>query len=288
MVSGGYAEVGAGRFWYEVHGSLSAESTPLVLVHGGPGFPSFYLEPLRVLSERVPVVFWDQAGCGRSKQYGERKDFSIKGFVSELEELRKALGVSKMHLYGHSFGGLVIGEYALTFPHSVASTIFVSASLDIPRWRADAARLRATLPLMSKMVLTEGDRTGNYSSPQYLAAYGEYINRYIYRFKEKPEVISQSELESDVRTYMTMWGPNELVITGVVKDYSFTEQLPCLQAPALFMCGRYDEATPEAHEYFASQIPHARCVVFEESAHHPHINETDAVCQTIIDFLGLT
>jgi proline iminopeptidase len=288
MVSGSYAEAVGGRFWYEVHGSLSAETPPLVVVHGGPGFPSFYLEPLRVLSNRIPVVFWDQAGCGRSKEFGERKDFSIEGFVSELEELRKALGVSKMHLYGHSFGGVIIGEYAIKFPQSVASTIFVSASLDIPRWRADAARLRKSLPLMSKMVLTEGDRTGNYTSPQYLAAYSEYINRFIYRFKEKPESISRSEIESDARTYMTMWGPNELVISGVVKDYSFSEQLPHLPAPALFMCGRYDEATPEAHEYFASQVPNALCVVFEESAHHPHINETEAVCKALATFLQLT
>lgn len=288
MVSASYGESVGGRFWFEVRGQISSESTPLVLVHGGPGFPSFYLEPLGLLSSRIPVVFWDQAGCGRSKQYGERKDFSIEGFVLELEELRKALGVSKMHLYGHSFGGLVVGEYSLRFPHNVASTIFVSASLDIPRWRADAKRLRATLPLMSKMVLTEGDRTGNYTSPQYLAAYEEYIKRFIYRFKEKPEMIAQSEVESDVKTYMTMWGPNELVINGVVKEYSFTEKLPLLQAPALFMCGRYDEATPEAHEFFASKVPNARCVIFEESAHHPHINEAEAVCETLISFLGIT
>ena len=285
MLSGSYGQSLSGEFWYAVDGQLSPQSAPLILVHGGPGFPSFYLEPMRVLSKHVPVVFWDQAGCGRSRERGERKDFSIEGFVTELEDLRKALGVSKMHLFGHSFGGLVIGEYALRFKENVASTIFVSASLDIPRWKSDATRLRATLPLMSRMVLTEGDRTGNYTSPQYFAAYSEYVNRFIYRFQEKPECILRSEESADAKTYVTLWGPNEIVVSGVVKDYTFVPLLSQLQAPALFMCGRFDEATPEAHEYFASQVPGARCVIFEESAHHPHINEAEAFCAAVCDFI---
>jgi proline iminopeptidase len=190
-----------------------------------------------------------------------------------------------MHLLGHSFGGAIIGEYALLYPDRVASALFVSASLDIPRWLQDAARLRATLPMMTKMILTEGDRTGNYSSPQYLAAYREYIDRFIYRFDSVPEVITRAEQESDPMTYRTVWGPNELVVSGVVKDYSFAPKLSTLSCPTRFMCGRFDEATPEAHEYFASVVPGAECVVFEQSAHHPHINENARFMDEVRRFL---
>jgi proline iminopeptidase len=51
------------------------------------------------------------------------------------------------------------------------------------------------------------------------------------------------------------------------------------------MCGRFDEATPESHEYFASCVPGSQVVVFEESAHHPHISETEYVLKVLRDFL---
>jgi proline iminopeptidase len=36
--------------------------TPLILIHGGPGFPSDYLEPFDVLGDERPVYVWDQLG----------------------------------------------------------------------------------------------------------------------------------------------------------------------------------------------------------------------------------
>jgi proline iminopeptidase len=42
--------------------------TPLVLLHGGPGVPSYYLNPMASLSDERPVIFIDQLGCGRSDQ----------------------------------------------------------------------------------------------------------------------------------------------------------------------------------------------------------------------------
>lgn len=286
VISSRYVPFDGGQFWCGIAGEQDpSTSEPLVLVHGGPGFTSYYLEPLLPLREVVPLVFWDQSGCGRSALPSGRKRFSLDSFTDELEALRLAIGAPRMHLLGHSFGGVIIGEYAVRYPEHVASALFVSASLDIPRWLQDAARLRASLPLMTKMVLTEGDRTGNYSSPQYLAAYREYIDRFIYRFESVPEVILRSERESDPVTYKTVWGPNELVVTGVVKEYSFSSKLPTLKCPTRFMCGRFDEATPEAHSYFASLIPGAECVVFEQSAHHPQINENGRFIEEVKRFL---
>jgi proline iminopeptidase len=66
-VEEGYLEVPGGRVWYR---SLTPEggtaSTPLLCLHGGPGFTHNYLEPLEMLAGRRRVVFYDQLGCGRS------------------------------------------------------------------------------------------------------------------------------------------------------------------------------------------------------------------------------
>src|SRR5262245_38772201 len=60
----GFIDVPGGRVWYRIVGSGTA--TPLVALHGGPGFPSDYLSPLAKLGDERPVVFYDQLGCGKS------------------------------------------------------------------------------------------------------------------------------------------------------------------------------------------------------------------------------
>jgi proline iminopeptidase len=212
----------------------------------------------------------------------------VDGFVSELEELRQELKTERMHLLGHSFGGLIIGEYALRYPDRVASLTFACVSIDIPRWIADGDRLVGQLPLMQKMVLREGARTGAIHSPHYLTALGAYYKKHVYGCEEIPECIRRSEAEADSQTYTIVWGSNELVVNGMVRDYSLSPRLSDLRVPTLFMCGRFDEATPEAHAYFASLVPGSSLHIFERSAHHPFVTETEESLRVIRDFVTTT
>lgn len=283
MSRNGYTETSAGEVFFEWYGSES--SVPLVCVHGGPGFTSYYLEPLTALSPDVPVILYDQAGCGRSRRGGARKIFSIDGFAAELEDFRRELKIERMHLLGHSFGGVVIGEYALRYPDRVASLIFACVSIDIPRWIADGERLVGQLSLMQRMVLREGARTGATTSPHYLSALGAYYAKHIYGTEEIPESLRRAEAESDSQTYHTVWGSNELVVNGIAREYNLSPRLPELRAPTMFLCGRFDEATPEAHAYFASLVPGSTLRILERSAHHPFLTERDESVQAVRDFL---
>lgn len=85
--------------------------------------------------------------------------------------------------------------------------------------------------------------------------------------------------------YETMWGPEEFLIAGTLKDFDLTGRLHEIAIPVLLLCGRYDEATPEATAYFQSLIPNARMAVFEESAHIPFITETDEFLKAMYAFL---
>lgn len=283
MARNGYLETSAGEVFFEWHGAECG--APLVCVHGGPGFTSHYLEPLTELSSIAPVILYDQAGCGRSRRGGARKVFSIEGFISELEDIRRELKIERMHLLGHSFGGLVVGEYALRYPDRVASLIFACASIDIPRWIADGDRLVGQLSLMQKMVLREGARTGATSSPQYLSALTAYYKKHIYGCDDIPECIRRAEAEADSQTYHTVWGSNELVVNGLAREYSLSPRLGELRAPTMFMCGRFDEATPEAHTYFASLVPGSALRILEHSAHHPFATEREESLRVVGDFL---
>jgi proline-specific peptidase len=278
-----FIETPAGEVFVEKRGASGG--VPLIGVHGGPGFTSHYLEPLFSLSEHIPVILYDQAGCGRARRGGPRKLFTVDGFVAELEAIRRTLGLERMHLFGHSFGGVIIGEYALRYPERVASLIFCSASIDIPRWVEDGERLVGALPLMQRMILREGARTGATASPEYLSALRVYYTKHIYGCETLSEGLRRAEAEEDSQTYQTVWGPNELVVTGVIRDYNLSPRLPEIKAPTMFMCGRFDEATPEAHKYFASKVSGSRAHVFEKSAHFPHVTEEDECLSVLRAFI---
>lgn len=82
-----------------------------------------------------------------------------------------------------------------------------------------------------------------------------------------------------------MWGPNEFLASGTLRNYDRTARLREIAVPTLFVCGRHDEATPESTAFYARQVRGAEMVVFEKSAHMPHLEETPKYLRVIGDFL---
>src|SRR5262249_38075847 len=140
----GFIAAPGGRVWYRIVGS--GPGTPLLLLHGGPGASSLYLKPMEALGTDRPVIFYDQLGGGKSDRPTDRALWKLPRFVDELEAVRTALGLREVHLYGSSFGTLIIAEYLQRKPQGVRSVIFGSPAFSIPRWIADSKVLLATLP----------------------------------------------------------------------------------------------------------------------------------------------
>lgn len=98
----------------------------LVLLHGGPGISHEYMLPLETLaSDQLRVVSYDQRGVGRST--GAVSSDPMKDYVEDLEAVRQAIGAERVHLLGHSAGGLPAMGYAATYPERVSSIIFVDS-----------------------------------------------------------------------------------------------------------------------------------------------------------------
>ena len=114
----GFLDVPGGRVWYAKQGSEGG--TPLLCLHGGPGMPHDYLEPLAGLGERRPVVFYDELGCGRSAGPTDPELFTIERHIQELAAVREALDLDDVHILGQSWGGVI--SYALSNPTGSAAT----------------------------------------------------------------------------------------------------------------------------------------------------------------------
>jgi proline iminopeptidase len=199
--------------------------------------------------------------------------------------VRRALGLDRIHLLGHSWGTMLAVDYALTWPDGLASLILASPCLSIPRYRADVEACRRQLPDPVQAVLARHEAAGTTDSAEYQAAALAFSQRHVYRHQPIPEALAQSTRHQGLPVYWTMWGPSEFCVTGNLADYDRTGRLGEIRVPTLFTCGRYDETTPEATAWYASLVRGAEVVVFEDSAHMPHLEEPERYVEVVGDFL---
>ncbi|WP_205500126.1 alpha/beta fold hydrolase [Rufibacter psychrotolerans] len=112
------------RHWVNIKGS-SKQTTPLVVVHGGPGGNNYTFErtvgPL--LEKFATVVYYEQRGCGRSDAPQDPEDYLLQTLISDLEGLRQALGAPRLVLLGYSFGAELSLRYAARHPDKVEKLI---------------------------------------------------------------------------------------------------------------------------------------------------------------------
>ena len=138
----GYIDVPGGKVWYRAVGD-NAEATPLLCLHGGPGFTHYYLEALEALADRRRVIFYDQFGCGRSDRPGDLTLWNVDRFVAELAQVRSALELDRLHLFGSSWGGMLAMQYVLDRRPDLESLILCGspASMEEMHRRIAGSRL---------------------------------------------------------------------------------------------------------------------------------------------------
>jgi len=273
------------RIWYRQVGA--GGTTPLLTLHGGPGSGHDYLEPLEQLAKDRPVLFYDQLGCGKSDHPDNPTLWKLERFVREIDEVRNALGLQKIHLFGQSWGGILAIEYMLSQPKGVASLILADSCASMPQLREELKRLKAKLPKEIRTTLDQCEAIGDFQTPECRSALLAFYKRHVCRLPTKPDYLLRTmENLKDNPVYKTMNGPNELVVSGNLKGWNRIERLSEIAVPTLILSGRYDEITPACSETIRRGIAGSQQVVFEKSSHIPHIEEKDRYLETLSRFLA--
>lgn len=270
--------------WYRSAGD--GAGLPLALLHGGPGSTHLGLSVLEPLADERRVVLYDQLGCGNSSQPSDPSLWTVELFVAELANLREALGLERIHLLGHSWGGMLALEYALTQPTGLESLVLSSTLTSSRLWEEEALRLRAELPADVLTVLERHEAAGTVDDPEYKEATKEYYRRHLCRLDPWPPIVEEILRVSRREVYETMWGPNEMRPTGTLAGWEVTDRLGEITAPALVLCGRFDEATPRQAETIAHGLGgESELVVLERSAHLTPLEETERYLELVRGFL---
>ncbi len=277
--------VDGGRIWYRISGT--GQGIPVLLLHGGPGFSSFYLKRFEDLGDDRQVVRYDQLGGGKSDRIADTTLFTIDHFVRELDSLRAYLGCGQVHLLGHSWGTILAFEYYRTHPEHVASLILASPALDIPTWERNARRLVGTLSDSAQRAIRVREAEGRFDAPDYQAAIVEFYAMYVWR---RPVM---ADLDSTFATvneaiYNYLQGPSEFTITGTLKAYDVTSQLATIRVPTLYTVGEFDEADTATVRRFADLTPGAEMAVLAGAAHITTWDAPEDNVRVVREFLRQT
>jgi len=284
----GYIPVTGGRVWYHLVGT--GPGLPTLILHGGPGGNSSYLQSLIALSDERPIILYDQLGSGKSDRPDNPALWNLERFVEELIQVCAWLDLKRFHLLGHSWGTSLAIEYALNQPPGLLSLILSGPVASFPRYTQDANTLKRQLPNEMQATIGRHEAEGTLESPEYQAAINEWMKRHLCRNQSILDSImkglSDQENSWNFVIYNTMQGPSEFTITGNLKDFDRTERLKEIHIPTLFTCGRYDECTPSTTAWYHSLLPGSEMVVFKNSAHMTHLEEPELYIQTVRDFLN--
>lgn len=287
---GQYVRVNGKRLWYRIEG----QGPPLLLIPGGPGMSHTYLWPhFSVFAKDFKVIYFDAYGRGKSEGASNPSEYTFSRDVDEIEAFRQALGLGKINLYGHSYGGMVAQAYALKYgqflDHLILADTFHSAEM----WQKgnnDMWNLRLENQMPELWIRLQALRSkGRLSCDrEYQKVQGEMPLAMAYFYdpsNAKRAAYGTIELNLDV--YCRIAGPDaDVVLGGDVVSLDFRSKLKEITVPTLILAGRFDRVSiPKYAIQFKKFVSQARFVMFEKSGHSPFVEEAERHAVILTEFL---
>lgn len=96
----------------------SERGHPIVLVHGLASSSQIWNLVAPALAARYQVIAYDQRGHGESDK--PETGYDLPTFVADLHGIIQSLGLTRPALVGHSWGGNLVLQYAVTYPDVVS------------------------------------------------------------------------------------------------------------------------------------------------------------------------
>jgi proline iminopeptidase len=285
------AVVNGVRLWYKVAGQAAPGTPPLLFLHGGPGYNSYSFEAQagKALEGRLKMIYLDQRGSGRSERPWDGA-YSLPLMVEDIEALRRQLGVPKLALMGHSFGGALALEYAAAYPQHVARLVLVSAASSIPdacaarvdflakRYPAELDKARAAARERKE---TPDDCFFAFNSvPDDIRerVNDETMFPDMKRVEEQRAVDAKSGLRNTGELGGAMWNNGFL-------SYRFA-RFERLTMPVLVLAGEEDHAIGlPAQRALGKQLPKARLLEYAGAGHFPYLDAPQRFTRDVVDFL---
>ncbi|MGH3713691.1 MAG: alpha/beta fold hydrolase [Micromonosporaceae bacterium] len=256
-------------------GPASGAREAVVFVHGNPGPSSDWVGLAGGAGEFARAVAWDQPGFGKADK---PRDFphTVPGHADFIDGAVRALGLDRVHLVLHDFGGPWGLEWAAAHPERVASLVLVNTGVLLGyRWHT-LARIWQT-PVLGELFMAAATRGGTTAllrrtdpglSPAALDA--------IYHAGSHPETkrAVRRLYRASKQRMVDQWSAQAAA------------RLRGLDVPVLVLWGARDAYLPVAQAYRQREVfPQAEVVELADSGHWPFLDNPDAVAGAVLPFL---
>jgi proline iminopeptidase len=277
--SGQTLKTGWGSLYYEVRGG--GDTTALMVVNGGPGFSHDYVhcsEAWDDLARHRQVIFYDQRGTGRSSRLKKGASCTLADQIADLEALRAYLGLEKMDLLGHSWGGYLVMAYAARHPERIAHLMIIDSAA--PKWDDTVFLFKEVFPegTVRQLSVAFAEALGDTHASD--ADLREYFAMLFYSPENRDRFLASADTQAYQREV------NEL-LNQDLKKYDLNPELPKFRFPTLVVTGRYDmNVAPSVAWKIHQAIPGSVFHVFEKSGHIPYFEERPEFVSTLEGFLA--
>lgn len=294
-VQDGFVDNHGVLIFYEAVG----HGAPLVIVHGGPGASHDYFLPyLLPLMRTNRVIFIDERGSGKSSKVDDPKQYTIANMVEDLEAVRQGLGLGKINLLGHSFGGALVQAYAFKYQKNVSHLILGSTFSSTRELNEALTRMKAEMnpqdrervaALEGAGLFEKGEawEHGRYPEEYARLAWGKGYFQYVYQNRPDPNydpLIGNTTTAWDV--YREMWGSDgEFVVSGNLKEVEYVDRLSEIKVPTLVIVGDHDVCDAKMSKEMHEKIAGSRLIILPNSGHMTFVDQTTQFLTAVRDFV---
>ena len=263
----------------------------LLLLHGGPGATHEHFECFESFlpSEGIEFIYYDQLGSAYSDQPADSDLWTIGRFVEEVEQVRKALGLSKDNFYllGHSWGGILATEYALKYQKFLKGLIISNMMSSCPEYDAYAENVLAKQ--MDPAVLEEIrslEEKNEFQNPRYMELLiPNYYMKHICRLEEWPDPVNRAFARMNQQIYVIMQGPSEFGISGRLENWDKKADLESITVPTLVIGAKHDTMDPEHMQWMSKQVQSGSYLYCPNGSHMCMYDDQETYLNGLIKFI---
>jgi pimeloyl-ACP methyl ester carboxylesterase len=264
-----------------------ANGSAVLLLHGKNFNGYYWKDVIPVLAASgYRVVVPDQVGWGRSGKPDLHYSFHLLALHTKM--LLDTLGISKIHVVGHSMGGMLATRFTLMYPKTVDKLV-----LENPIGLED---YKTFLPYQTVTNLAEKESKATYET------YKKYQQTYYPVWKGEYEQYVQAQAESLTQPNFqnTAW-VNALTYQMIYEQPVFYE-FHRVKKPTLIIIGQEDRTVvgkdqlpkdsatryghyPTLGRWLQKQIKGSKLVALSGVGHIPHIQVPDMFRLHLLQFL---
>ena len=288
----------------DAHGVLIYYTTigrgaPLMIVHGGPGASHDYFLPyLLPLARHNKLIFIDERGSGRSEKLADPAGYTVENMVEDVEDVRVALGLGKISLLGHSYGGVLAQAYALKYQRNLTHLILCSTFSSTKAINEVFVKMKENMPAELRDRINRMESEGlfghgkdyeknRYTNDYMVAAWGEGYFPYLYQNHPDANFDPVAMGVTSWDLYREMWGSHgEYVIDGNLSSVEYTDRLSTIHVPTLITVGDHDESDPSMSRVMNSKISGSKLVILPKSGHMTFVDQPKMFLDAVSGFLN--